>query len=59
MGVTVGVPESPSGCFQAEVEGRDESEGRGGEGRVLRDAAWPLVGGRNSSRLPGPAVSAL
>lgn len=32
MGVTVGVPESPSGCFQAEMEGRDESE-RSGEGR--------------------------
>lgn len=33
--------------------------GAGREGTVLREAAWPLVGRLNSSRLPGPAVSTL
>lgn len=31
----------------------------GREGTVLREAAWPLVGRLNSSRLPGPTVSTL
>lgn len=48
-----------SGRFQAEVQGRDESERRGWVRRAKRELLWHPVWTLKQSPVPTPAVSAL